>query len=237
MSLTYATLVTSLANLFAVPAGDASFQAVLPNVIDDAEQRLYRDLDFLATIVRDHSTALVALNRNFAYPGGNAFFVIEQLNVITPAGTTDPDAGTRVPLTPATRELCDNLYPSATGAGVPQYFAPMTQSTCIMAPFPDAAYTVEVVGTQRPTPLSNANQSTFLSTYLPYLFLAACAVFMCAFQQNFSAMGDNPQSAVSWEAHYNALKASAVVEEARKKFTAEGWSSKQPAPLATPPRT
>jgi hypothetical protein len=50
-------------------------------------------------------------------------------------------------------------------------------------------------------------------------------------------MGDNPQSAVSWEAHYQALVKSAQIEEARKKFTAEGWSSKQPAPLATPPRT
>lgn len=237
MSLTYASFTTSLANMLIVPVNDPGFVVALPNIIDDAEQRIYRDLDLLSTIVRDSSSALVAGNRNFQYPGGNAFFVIEQINIITPAGQTNADSGTRVPVLPASREICDMLYGAASVTGLPVYFAPITQSTCIFAPFPDGNYTVEVVGTQRPTPLSATNQNTFLSQYLPDLLLAASLTFAAGYQKNFSSMSDQPQASVSWESHYQALLKSAQVEEARKKFTAEGWSSKEPAPLATPPRT
>ena len=51
------------------------------------------------------------------------------------------------------------------------------------------------------------------------------------------AMTDNPQMAQSWENHYQMLVKSAQVEEARKKFTSQGWSSKQPSDIVTPPRT
>ena len=62
-------------------------------------------------------------------------------------------------------------------------------------------------------------------------------VFGAAYMKNFGAASDDPKMAVSWENHFQTLKASAEVEEARKKFTMAGWSSKQPANQATPPRT
>ena len=133
--------------------------------------------------------------------------------------------------------MLDFLYPDATGSTVPVYFAMITQTTIIVGPWPDVSYQVEVVGTQRPTPLSATNQTTFLATNLPDLFFAASMVFGCGYQKNFSAMSDQPQSALSWQTHYDALLKSAVVEEARKKFTAEGWSSKEPSPIVSPPRT
>lgn len=223
--------------MLVVPVNDAGFVTALPTIIQDAEQRVYRELDLISTVVSDASEALTAGRRSFALPGGNAFYVIEQINIITPAGTTDPELGTRNPVLPATKDVLNMLYPSNAGAGVPAVFARITQSTLVFGPWPDANYTVEVVGTQRPTPLSDTNTNTFLTQYLPDVFFAAAMVFACGYQKNFSAMGDQPQSAVAWEQHYEKLKTSAAVEELRKKFASEGWSSAQPDPIATPART
>lgn len=238
MSLTYATYQASIANLMPVAVSDPGFLAMFPNMIDDAEQRLYRDLDLLNTIVRDSSAALATNTRNFNLPTSQGIFLVtENLNVITPAGTTNPELGTRVALMPVTKEYLDITWPSVTGSTVPQYFAPVTQSTFIVGPWPDQAYTVEVVGTQRPAPISTTNVTTLLSVYFPDLFVAASMVFASAYMKDFGAAVDDPKSGVTWEQHYGALKASAETEENRKKFAMAGWSPKQPSPQATPPRT
>ena len=160
--------------------------------------------------------------------------MVESVNAISPAGTTNPDLGTRNPLTPATKEMCDFLYPSVTASGVPQYFGRVTQSTAVLAPWPDAAYTLEITGTQRPATLSTTNTTTFISTYLPDLFLAAAMVEGAAYQQNFSAVGDNPAQAVNWSGHYAELLKGATIEQARMKFQAEGWSASEPSPITSP---
>lgn len=237
MSLTYNSFVTSLANLIAVEVTDPGFIAALPNIIDDAEQRLYRELDLLSTVVTA-TGSLTTGSRKFTLPtGSGTFVVVEEMNAITPAGTTDPEQGARVPMLPVSKEFLDTVYPSASGEGVPIYFAPISQQNWILGPWPDAGYTVEVVGTIRPAPLSASNQTTFLSQYLSDVFLAAALVFSAGYQQNFSAMGDNPAQAMTWEAHVKTLIDSAKVEEIRKKFGSQGWSSKSPDPIATPPRT
>jgi hypothetical protein len=239
VSLTYNTFTTSLANLIVVPVSDPNYAIALPNIIDDAEQRLYRELDLLSTRVRA-TAALTAGSRNFTLPtpsGASTFIVVEQFNAITPAGTTDPELGTRRPMNPTSKEYLDAIWPSAAGAGVPNLFAPISQNDWIVGCWPDAAYTVEVVGTIRPAPLSASNQQTFLSTQLPDLFLAAALVMAAGYQLNFSAAGDNPQAGVTWESHVKTLLDSAKVEEIRKRFGSQGWTSMSPDPIATPPRT
>lgn len=234
MALTYSQYVTDLANLLVVPPADPNYLIVLPNIIDDAEQRVYRELDLLSTIVRDSTGVLVANSRSFTFP--QHFVVSESINVYTPVNTLT----NRNQLVPVTREFLDAVWPneaSTTTPSVPQYYAMITDQQIIVGPPPDAAYSMEVIGTVRPTPLSASNTTTYLTLYLPDLFMAASMVFAAGYQQNFSAMGDNPQQALSWEAHYQALVKSADIEENRKKYAAQGWSAKQPAPLATPPRT
>lgn len=238
MSLNYTSYVSSLANLIPTLTTDANFQTVLPNVIDDAEQRIYRELDFLQTIVADSSSQFTAGQRIFNLPNSIGTFVVtERINVITPATVTTAALGTRNPLVPCSPEMLDFFWPSVNGSTIPQYFGMLTQGTIIVGPWPDQAYTVEVVGTQRPAPLSTSNVTTFLSVNLPDLFLAASMVFVSGYMKNFGAMVDDPKNAVSWESHYQELLKSAGVEEARKKFTSQGWSPKEPAPIATPPRT
>lgn len=237
MPLTYTQYVNSLANLLVVPSADTGFQTVLPNIIDDAEQRLYREIDLLNTSVRATGTFTAGI-RTFNLPSTQGTFVVtDEINVITPAGTTNPESGTRNSLVPCSDEMLNILWPSVTGSTVPQYFAMLDQGSVIVGPWPAAAYTVEVVGTIRPNALSTSNVTTLLSVYFPDLMIAASMVFACGYQKNFGSMVDDPKAAIAWESHLTTLLSSAQVEEDRKKFTGPGWSSKEPAPLATPPRT
>ena len=53
MSLTYTSYVSQIANIMAVKSDTEQFQTMLPGMIDYAEQRVYRELDLLNTVVRD----------------------------------------------------------------------------------------------------------------------------------------------------------------------------------------
>ncbi len=234
--LTYSTYVTALTTLINIPSIDASFQAILPDCIDYAEQRLYRDLNLLATVTRDASQALTPASRNFTYPTANGVFVVTNgLNVITPAGST-PDNGTRTRLVPTSLDVLDMIWPSSVGSAVPTYFAMVTQTAIVVGPWPDQAYTVEVVGTTRPTPISADNTVTFLSANLPDLLVAASMVFLSGYLRNFGSQADDPQMAVSWEAQYKTLFASANTEELRKRYMGSAWSSQPAGGEAAPAR-
>jgi len=235
-ALTYSDVLTQVANLVPTNTTDSNLLTVFPQAINDAELRLYRDLDLLNT--QATGTAILSLSsRSFALPSMNGTFVVlDELNVITPAGTA-PDAGTRNPLAPATKELLDMLWPSSNGSTVPTYFARLTDGTALLGPWPDLAYIIEAVGTVRPDSLSAANTTTLLSTYFPDLLIAALMVFISAYMRDFSSASDDPQAGTNWQNHYQALLQGATVEEARKKFRAEGWSPAQPSKIATPPRS
>lgn len=218
-ALTYTTYVTALATEMVVPTTDTNFQTILPTIITNAELRLQRDLDLVDSTVRDSSATFALSTRNFTLPSTNGtFIVIEQMNVITPAGTTNPELGTRNPLVPVSIDVLDALWPSSSGSTMPLYMSMMDQDLAIVGPFPDQAYTVEVVGTQRFNSLSTAVATTPLSVFFPDLFLAASMVEAAAFQRNFGAMADDPKMAVSWEAHYQTILKSAQTEESKKKF-------------------
>jgi hypothetical protein len=237
MSINYTTYVSQIANLTVISSNDANFQTMLPGMIDYAEQRIYREGDFLATYITDISTNVTANSRVFSYPTAQGtFLVIDQINVFTPLGATSSNA-VRVPLAVASKEFIDIVYPSnATSIGVPKYFAPATATRAILGPVPDQAYNVEVIGTQRPTPLSSGNSSTFLTQTLPDLFIAASMVFVSGYMRNFGSQADDPGMAVSWSKQYDLLFASAGMEEQRKKYGSQGWQSQIPNPIATPQR-
>ena len=120
--------------------------------------------------------------------------------------------------------------------GQPKYFVPFDDYTFLVGPYPDANYTCEIIGTYRPDSLSATNLTTFISLYLPDLFIMASMIYVSAYQRNFGRANDDPQMAVSYESQYQALKASALSEENRKKFEAAAWSSQGVSSSATPTR-
>ncbi len=242
MSLTYTTTVATLAELLIVETTDANFLTVLPTAIDYGEQRCYLDLDVINLDVADASSSTTALVRSFTLPTSvGTFQVVSQINIITPAQTS-AESGTRNPLTFVSRAVLDMIYPSTTGNGVPQFACYNSQSTIagqqniLLGPWPDAAYRTEVVGRIQPTPLSSTTTTTFLTLYYPALFVAACMVFLTGWQKNFGAQADDPKMAQSWETQYKTLLAGASVQEARKRFSSQGWTAEFPEPLAAGPR-
>ena len=233
----YTTFVNKLTDFLVATTTDTNFTTVLPYIIDYAEQRCYRDLQLLNTVTTQTST-LSTGTRTFNFPSYNGTFVVtERINVITPASATTVDGGTRNPMLPVGREYLDYAWPSSNGSTVPQYFAMLTQTTVLLGPYPDQAYLVEVEGTIRPTALSTTNLTTLLTWYFPDLFMAAAMVAGTGWERDFGAQTTDPAASQSWENQYQVLLKSAQTEEAMKKFTGEGWSAKQPAPIATPPRT
>ena len=237
--LTYATFVTQLAKLAVVSSDtDTNFQLILPSAITYAENRMCRDIDFLSMFQTNSSFSLATGNRNLSIGTQTSipFVTIQEINVITPAGTTDPELGTRIALIPVSKEFLNFTYNSVVGASTPSYFAMLNQYTLLVGPWPDAGYTVELVGTIRPDSLSATNSPTFISTYLPDLMLAAAMVYVTGYQRDFGAQASDPQAAQSWENQYQTLLKGALVEEARKKFAASGWTSLSPPVVATPSR-
>lgn len=240
MSLTYTQFVASIINRLALPSPiSPAFATELPNVIDAAEQRCYREVDLQDTRIVDASGVLTPNSRSFTLPQAQGrFVVVEQINIITPAGAT-VSTGTRVPVLPTSRDSLDATWPSEISASVPsipEFFAPLTSQIYRFGPPPDAAYAVEVQGTARPVPLSNANQTTLLTLYLPDLFFAAAMVVGAAYQRSFGQSADDPKLAQSWENQYGIAAKSSVTEEFRKKFSGSAWTPMAAPPEAAPPR-
>jgi hypothetical protein len=221
MALTYSEYVDELARLTVIPAADTDFLGNLPSAINYAEERCYRELNLLATVVRDTSQSVTGNNRTFTLPQSlGRFVVVNSINIFTPSSAGSFD-GTRNPLLQTSRDYIDMAWPANDAPAVdtvPQYFAMITDQEVIFGPPPGAGFLAEVVGTIRPTPLSAVNTTTFLSSYLPDLFLMASMVFMAAYQKNYGAQADESGQAISWEGQYQKAFASANTEETRKRY-------------------
>lgn len=234
--LTYGQYVNEIATLAVVSPTDPNFVEILPQMITYAENRIYRDLDLLSTVTSVSSYTTANNERTITFPISE-FITVQEVNLITPAGVTTPSVGTRVALLPVTKEWMNYVYPSNASAATPFYFAMFNQNTIILGPWPDAGYTAEIVGTFRPASLSATNTETFVSTYLPDLMIMASMIYISAFQRNFiSAAANDPGMPVNYETQYQTLLKGAMVEEARKKFQAGGWTSMSPAVVASPTR-
>jgi hypothetical protein len=237
----YSDLVVAIGGIFesvvvtptsSTPFLDTNWNNILPRAIEAGEQRMYRELDLLATRVTDASRMLTANNRKFTLPTTiGTFLVVEEVTPII--------SGVRQQtMMPVSRAFIDAAYPSDTAPSTPSipiYWAMYDNANILVAPPPDSAYGVEVVGTQRPSPLSASNTQTILSTMLPDAFLAAVCVFVAGFQRDYGMQSDDPKMAMSWEAAYQTAMKSSAVEEFRKKWQGPGWSSMLPSPVASPP--
>lgn len=239
---------TQIATMAVVDETDQAFLAILPQMITYAENRICRDLDFLFTSVANTSFSIALGSRTITVPSANFYpsengtlVVCEQINLLTPAGATDPDSAIRVPLTPATKEFLDAVYSASSSTGQPKYFCPFGDGenayTFLVGPYSNATYTLEIIGTYRPASMSSTNPTTFISLYLPDLLIMASMIYIAAYQRNFSsAMGNDPQMPVTYETQYNTLLRNAIAEENRKKFEAAAWSSQSVSTTATPSR-
>jgi len=236
MALTYSSYVQQISTMAVIPSNDTNFTIILPQMISYAELRMQRDLDFLSTQISTTAYSFTSNNNTLTLPTSQ--FIVPQTFEVVNSGVSSP-------LLPVTKEFIQNVYGSGSTTGLPQYFAVYggdtattgnTSQYMIVGPTPDSNYSTIITGTVRSAPLSASNTTTYISTYLPDMFIMASMIYISAFQRNFGRINDDPQMAQTYESQYQALKASALVEENRKKYEAAAWSSYSPAPAASPTR-
>ena len=205
---------------------DPDFTAILPQAVSFAENLILRDLDLLSTVVEDDTGTLTQNRRRFVLPTDvGVFIVTEQIMPIV-------NGVQQAPLLPTSRETIDALFPSEqapSNPSIPLFWAPLDQSSVLVAPPPDQNYRMLVRGTMRPASLNpKSEEGTFISTQLSDLFLAAEASFAVGQWQK------NTERAAAWMAEYEKRKNPALVEECRKKLQAQGFGNRLPSPIATP---
>jgi hypothetical protein len=215
MAYTYSSLLTALAAALVVDPTDTDYLALLPTIIDDAEQLCYRELDLVDASVTDGGAA-TANSRFFSLPSTYGHLLaIDQINVFDASSV-------RHPVVPASREVVDFMWPSETAPAVtsiPALFARIDDARILFGPPPGATWTIEVIGTIRPAPLTSVNTTTFLTTYLSDLFFAGCMVAATgSLLKNWSAVSDDPQMGMTWKKNFDERLKSAAKEELRKNY-------------------
>lgn len=241
----------------ATPSSNTDFNNILPRIIESAEQRIYREMDFLYTRVVDASVSLTVANRNATLP--SSIIVVQSVNLVIATGggsyvaedgitpyvaedgstpyipeTSTSPTFTRIPLEITSKDFIDSIWPIESTIDQPQYLAFVTNSSIILAPTPDQAYTLEVTGIFRPSPLSASNPMTYLTLVYPDLFLYAAMIFAAGFQRDFGAQSEDPKMAMSWQAMYDSVKGSVNEEDQRGKYQDTNWSPYSKTPLSTP---
>ena len=76
-----------------------------------------------------------------------------------------------------------------TATGVPKYYANWDNDTIILAPAPNAAYTIELAYNAQETGLSSSNTTTWVSNNAPGLLLYACLIEAFKFLKNPNMVG------------------------------------------------
>lgn len=229
MSYNYSTFLTALTQEMSISQSNPDLQVVLPTFIQNAELRIYRDLDLLSTIFRDTAGTLTNNSRIFTLPQTyGKFVVVEGVNLMQ--GTARLNA-----LTPCSREFLDGMFPldtAPTTLSMPRFFARDSDQTLIVGPTVGPGVVLaglEVVGTVRPSPLSATTTTTFISESLPDLLLYAAMVEATGWMKNYGAQAEDPKMGISWESRYQGAMGPALSEETRKKFQAGSWTAKSRA--------
>ncbi len=201
------------------------FAAQFPQAASYAEGRMYRDLVLLATRTQDTSLVTAAATRTLALEAmtPNVIVVPEGFGLIYPSGQTNQRLGTVIPFDKASLDVIDQIWPQQSitmdpsqAEWIGRYWAMLDDNTLVFAPTVAAGFTPVITGLFVPAPMSDGNQSTYLTDNYAEGLEALCMVYMSGgLQRNFGAMTDDPRTAVTWEAQYQALLPGMREQEAR----------------------
>lgn len=265
-AITWSVLQTTLQAIIArTPAPwtfpDAAFNQLFPQSTSYAENRIYHEMPFLAQRLQDTSLTTTAGSRSFSLQGtALPILVPQRLALLTPAGSTLANGG-QVPFIPVSLDFIDMFWPNQSqtwapasalaaywcieggaghagrGSGGPDFISP----NVIIAPTPDAAYSVILTGLFQQPPISAGVPQTYLSTNYPELMIAGCMIFLSgALLRNYSAAGspqqpDEPGMPIHWEGQFQRLMEIAKEEEMRRLQQGTNWMNRPPMPAGGPP--
>jgi hypothetical protein len=165
--MTYAELVQKIRDYTEV-SSNVLTATIVDGIINDAEFRILREVD--SDNNRRYATANVLTSTRFIDTPTNAL-TIRSAQIVDSDGTASPD--NRKFLQFRDTSFMSEFNP--TGAtGVPKYYSWWDKDTIVMAPTPDATYTIQLNYILKDPGLSSTNTTTYLSTYFPNGLLYAC---------------------------------------------------------------
>ena len=182
---TYSELVTQIRDYCEVDS-NVFTTAIVNDFIEHAELTIFRQIDF--DVFRKYQTATLTSGDAFVGMPGNtptSFAYIRAVNIFSPSGSlgglTDNE---RVFLEKRDASFINEYSPNRTSTGVPKYYANWDNDTIILAPAPNAAYTIELAYNAQETGLSSSNTTTWVSNNAPGLLLYACLIEAFKFLKN-----------------------------------------------------
>ena len=174
---TYSELVTQIRE-YTETDSNVFTTVIVNDFIEHAELRIFRDVDL--DVFRKYQTATLTSGDPFiSMPGATPtdFEFARYITIFSPSGSlgglTDNE---RVYLQKKDTSFISEYAPNRTSTSIPKYYANWDNDTIILAPTPNAAYTIELANNALPTGLSSSNTTTWVSTNAPQLLLYACLV-------------------------------------------------------------
>ena len=143
---------------------------IVNDIIEHAELKIFREIDL--DVFKKYKTANLTIGDPFvAMPGATPklFAAVRYVQIF---GTDN----VRFTLEKKDSSFINEYVPNRTITGTPKYYANWDNDTILLAPTPDATYTVELAYYAQPTGLSSSNTTTWVSNNAPLLLLYACLV-------------------------------------------------------------
>jgi len=170
MAFTLATLRTAIRDYTEVDSNVLT-DSILSTIIINAEARIFRTVDADANKFYATSETVIGI-RYVTVPTGTR--IIRSIQI------TDPTTSDQVYLKQVDQSFLAEYVPdydNVNDRGIPKYYAHWDEDNWVVAPTPDAAYSLTMAYVKHPTTITTSEaQTTELSTYTPDLLLYACLV-------------------------------------------------------------
>lgn len=174
MTYTYATLTEDvIANM---EEDSDEFVSALPSIITRAQGYLQRRIDSV-NILRTTTISVSASERAITLP--TDLLVLKSIQVSLSAGWSN--------LIQQTNEYLTAYWPVYTSVGEPKYYAPVDNTTILVAPTPASATAAQVEYVARVTMLTSALPSNWFSENADSAFFAAAMMYANLWTKNQAA--------------------------------------------------
>ena len=165
--MTYAELVQKIRDYTEV-SSNVLTNTIIDGFINDSEFKILRDVD--SDNNRRYATANLVTSQRYIDTPADAL-VIRSAQIVDSDGTASAD--NRDFLQFRDTSFMSEFNPTES-TGVPKYYGWWDQDTIVIAPTPDAAYTIQINYILKDPGLSATNTTTYLSLNFPDGLLYAC---------------------------------------------------------------